>query len=442
MTSYKQFTYYDVADTKKKVLELTTNNETGMFAFIIYNTNLQLSDLTFPDNIVGDLETEQYPGQDLGSPNYNLLFRYKPNGDPPGGYATATFNQKWIFHTNDKTLEPDLVVDWVNSTANTGTSNVSFTPDALTSGFSSVYPENWNRETMARSASEGGGDPHIRPYFNPRNKVYLLPTNDSTYKYFDTQDSSERIVINTQTHLLSFDRIIFAEELKIKRQGRDNWDKVPQAIENITKYPKTMDTKEEHDTSFAKYISIIYQSETVSEQLIIDVESLDITTDKTYSKITFSSIKKSDGSLYRNKKGEIGNTEMREITIKSKKLDIIRMIIYRDYDRLNHRSHISLLFKNHNKKYLKQCAGILMNIKTHGMIVPSLNHIDRINYDHGTNNGLETVESYLAKWKAPLRKHRFRIRNMIRANDFSLLDPPEEKEKKGEKMKLFQPFKQ
>lgn len=443
MTSYKQFTYYDVANTKKKVLELTTNNETGIFAFIIYNTSLQLSDLTFPDNIVNKLEKEQHPAQNLGSPNYNLLFRYKPNGNPPDGYATATFYQKWIFHTNDKTLEPDLVVDWVNSTANTGTPNVSFTPDALTSGFSDTYPENWNRETMARSTSEGGGDPHIRPYFNPRNKVYLLPTNDSNYKYFDTQDTSERIVINAQTYLLSFDRIIFAEELKIKRHGRDNWDKVPQAIENITKYPKTMETKEEHDTSFAKYISVIYQTASVSEQLIIDVESLEITKDEIKDKITISSIKDSDAIHYKSKKSDIKNIKMREITIQSKKLDIIRMIIYRDYDRLNHRSHISILFRNHNRKYLQRCAGILMNIKTHGMIIPSLNHIDRINYDHRTDNRLETVESYLAKWKAPLRKERFRIRNMIRANDFSLLDPLEKraKEEKNEIVSTIQTVK-
>lgn len=416
MTSYKQFTYYNAVD--EKVLQLTTNNEIGMFAFIIYNSNISKDDLTYPDNI--DLEVEQ---KVIGD-KYNILFRYKPDGN----YTTSTFNKKWIFHTPpDTDLDPNLTIDWVNNTGNLGVIDDvnTGTPDALTSVFSNTYPYNWNRETMAESGGASGGDPHIKPYFNSRGKVYILPTNDFTYKYFDTQDLSERIVINAQTHLLSFDRIIFAEELKIKRQKRNNWDKVPQAIENITKYPKTMETKEEYDTSFAKYISFIYQTENVSEQLIIDVENLEIIVDTTESKIKVSSIEDANSIHYKSKKSDIKNIKMREITIQSKKLDTIKVLIYRDYDRLNHRSHISLIFRNHNQNYLKRCAGVLMNIKTHGMIVPSLYHIDHINYDHITDNGLETVDTYLAKWKAPLRKKRFRIRNMIRANDFSLLDPPD-----------------
>ena len=419
MTSYKQFTYYSAAE--EKVLQLTTNNDTGIFAFIIYNSNLQLSDLLFPDNIINDLETVQHS---LGGNKYNLLFRYKPNGT----YTTTTFNKKWIFHTTGTDLDSNLVIDWVNSTSNLGTPNLTGTPDDLTSGFSNIYPDNWNRETMAESGGSSGGDPRIKPYFNSCNRIYLLPTNDYTYKYFDTQDQSERIVINTQMHILSFDRIIFAEELKIKRQGRNNWDKVPQAIDNITKYPKTMETKKDYDTSFAKYISVIYQNISFSEQLVIDVESLDIIKDERNikdTKIKFSQINDSNERHYKSKNRDIKDIKMREITIQSKKLDTITLIIYRDYNRLNHRSHISIIFKNHNTKYLKQCSGILMNIKTHGMIVPSLNYIDQINFNHNTNNELDTVQNYLSKWKTTLLKHRFRIRNMIRANDFSLLDPPE-----------------
>jgi hypothetical protein len=33
----------------------------------------------------------------------------------------------------------------------------------------------------------------------------------------------------------------------------------------------------------------------------------------------------------------------------------------------------------------------LMNIKKHGMIVPSLDYIDHINYDHRTDNGLKQL---------------------------------------------------
>lgn len=349
MTSNRQFTYYN--SVSEKVLQLTTNNDTGIFAFIIYNSNLQLSDLEYPDNIRDDLETDQY---DLGNNKYNLLFRYKPSGT----YTTSTFNKKWIFFTTGDDLDPNLTVDWVNSTTNLGNiqdAQLSGNPDQTTSGFSNTHPENWNRETIAESGGSSGGDPHIKPYFNLHNKVYMLPTNDCVYKYFDTQDPSERIIINTQMHLLSFDLIVFAEELKIKRQGRNNWDKVPQAIENITKYPKTMETKEDHDTSFAKYISVMYQSRSKKEQLMIDVESLEIVEDKRKdetNKIDVSSIKETDAKHYKSKKSDIKNIKMREITISSKKLDTITLLIYRDYDRLNHRSHISLLFKNHNTNYL------------------------------------------------------------------------------------------
>lgn len=410
MTSYEQFTYYQ----ENNVFEVTTNNEPGLFAFIIYNSNLQLSNLTFPDNIINDLETVQASGNINGT--YNILFRYKPSGI----YTTSTFNKKWFFHTTGAHLNQGLVIDWVNDPSKLGDATVTIStsnPDPETSAFTGTF----NREFGSEDVGSGGGDPHIRPYFNPCRKTYLLPTNDNIFKYFDTQDTSERIVINVKMELLSFDRIIFAEELKIKRQGRNNWDKVPQAIENIIKYPKTMETKDIFDPSFAKYISIIYQSDTLFEKLTIDVETLQIITESHNEKIIISDIEDPDKYNYKGKNGSIKNTKMRVITILSKKLDTIKVLIYRDYDRLNHRNHISLIFKNNNKNYLKKCSGILMNIKTHGMIVPYLDYIDSINYNHNTNNKLEIVDNYLTKLKKPLRERRFKIRNMIRTNDFTLL---------------------
>lgn len=412
MTSYKQFSYYEGDLT----FQVTTNNEKGIFAFIIYNSNVSLSQLTYPDNIVGDLIREEGAGEDS---RYNLLFRYNP--------GATTFNKKWFFHTDGTHLDNNLVVDWVSNT-DIGTINVdekvsTSDPNPLVSAFTNSYPYNWNRERMVRASGSGGGDPHIRPYFNKTNDIYLLPSDNLIYKYFDNQDPSERIVINTQMQILSLDRIIFAEELMIRRQGRNNWDKVPNAIKNIIKYPKTIETKTFFDPCFAKYISIIYQSDSHKEQLLINVENLKVIKkwSKTKEKINVSKIQKSDGRLYKNKKGDIKNTKMRTITITSKKLDTIKIVIYRDYERLNHRNHIALVFTNHSQTYLKRCAGVLMNINTHGMSVPSLNYIDRINYSHSTNNNLATKDAYLTKWKGDLRKHRFKIRNMIRAEDFRLL---------------------
>ena len=182
-----------------------------------------------------------------------------------------------------------------------------------------------------------------------------------------------------------------------------------------------MNTKSKFDPCFARYISFIYQNEDIKEQLIIDVENLDIILNNSNNKIKISNIEKSDNIYYKNKKSNNEKIMMRIVNISSKKLNNIKIVIYRDYNRLNHRNHIALVFDIINKSYLKKCAGILMNIKTHSMIVPNLNYIDNINYKHNTNNNLETEKNYLIKWKSILHKERLKIRNMIRNNDFSLM---------------------
>lgn len=411
MTSYKQFTYYEGSLS----LEITTNNDTGIYAFIIYNSNVRASELRYPDNIVSDLVLIEEPG--LEANTYNLLFRYEPNGTP----TTRTYNQKIIFYT-DEIINENLVIDWTNNTTNPGDATVQVSntnPDPETSAFSNTFPNNWNREISAQSENSGSGDPHIRPMFGSRNKTYLLPCDNKIYKYFDNQDTSERIVINAQMWLLSLDLILFAEELLVRRQGRNNLDKYPQAAKNIIDYPVLFEEKSKYDPSFARFISIRYKN----EKVILDGETLEIFTSEKADQIKYTEIKESDGRLYRNKKGEIGDTKMRTITIPSKKLGEIRLIIYRDYKRLNHRNHITLMFKNHNGKYLRRCSGVLMNLKSNRIVVPTLDYVDRINHKHNGNHRLITLDKYLKQNKAELRKERFKVRNMIRANDFSLLHP-------------------
>lgn len=406
MSQYNQFIYYQ----ENNQLDVFPNNETGIFAFIIYNANIGPDDLdmpTLPQN-KWEVETSSRGGD---PERFNLLFRYKPNDT----YTVLNTSNRLVFKVlNGKSLEAGLTVDWVNDVTNTGSASQGSESDPLSSAFSNTFPQNWNRELMSENAGAGTGDPHIRCYFGPTNSIYVLPTNNYVYKYFDNQDLEERIVINTQMWLLSFDRIVFAEELL--RRNYVNEHRL--ALDMITKHPLTMDKVKPFDTSFAKTICINIDD----IPFMIDMETLEPELESESSnKIELSNIMESDGKYYQTKSGSTINCVMRIITINTKKMGWIKLYLYRDYKRLNHRNHIHIVFEKYHKDDLRNCSGILMYRRCHDAIVPSLTHIGRIDYENRSNNQLIRLESYLGRHKDILRKRRLHIRQMVREQCFDLL---------------------
>jgi hypothetical protein len=400
MSQYNQFIYYKGNER----LELETNQEPGIYAFIVYNCNKSFSQLSFPDNVQNDWVRSEY---DNGDSTYNLLFRYEPAGTPTvTTWPNGTFNDPKLIFTIQDTgtlFTSDLTVDWVNNTSNTGT--VSANP---------AFNDPYNREYTEFNEGSGSGDPHIKPMYNKH--VYLIPNENVIYKYFDNQEVNERTIINVEMKVYSLDLIIFAEEL-LRRQYYDEYRK---AKDNIAKF--IPEQKGKYDSCFANIISVRYENEIIKfniESMIVEEHI-----NPKYIKITDLSI--SDNKYYKPKniKGVDPDVKMRIITVPSNKYGSIEIHIYRDYERLNHRNHIELILKNGNKSNMKSCSGILIYLGTHDLIVPQLDYIGSIEQDTPKNiHGLKTVREYMTKQvKSELKKHRFLIRDKVISKDFTLLD--------------------
>ena len=345
--------------------QLTFSNVIEIFSFVIYNSNLSNSNFTLGPNILANWEFTQ---NDNGNGTYNLLFRYKPSGVytvVPANYYGTTVPPLLVF-TSTSNLSTGLTVHWTNLVSNVG--NVSSNPS-----FNSPYVT----EPVAYSMSSGGGDPHIIPYFNHMQKVYLLPTNDHIYKYFDNLDPDERLVINAKTWVLDSDFIKYVENLKKNNDSLYNSEKT-KIVNHIKNPPYKI-----LDTSFIRYITVIYKTKHIREILTLDMESFQpvefskdedvklynllplLPCDNKYTilKLTESNYNTDTliyptGIKFRQHVGKYS----RKICINTNKHGPIDIIFYREYERPNHRNHLELIFKNTNKITQNNCSGALISI--------------------------------------------------------------------------------
>lgn len=136
------------------------------------------------------------------------------------------------------------------------------------------------------SGAVGGGDPHIIPIFNPERQVYMLPPNNSVYKYFDnlSADPSDRLVINCQMWVLP------VELVQRAAQYQAHGAEVPAELmaELHSRTNVRYDNFKAADTSFAKYLSIMHGDRT----LLFDMDTLEPVT-------TFMNFDSVDGAAAR-----------------------------------------------------------------------------------------------------------------------------------------------
>ena len=110
-----QFSYYQTDD------KFGISPVDELYAFVIYNSNLQISDLTMTPGVNSDWQVTE---NDNGDSTYNLLFRFKPGFGADAGAAAATsdFNDFEMFTVGGGTeLDQNLYVHWVNDVTNHGT---------------------------------------------------------------------------------------------------------------------------------------------------------------------------------------------------------------------------------------------------------------------------------------------------------------------------------
>lgn len=218
-----QFSYY----LGNEQFRITTIDD--IFAFVIYNSNISKSDMI----INTDWESVEF---DNGNDTYNILFRYKPDGI----YTVASFNDLKIFTVTIGTLDISLTIHWVNDTNNIGI--VSSNPS-----FSNTEPLHWDQEGINSFIGSGGGDPEINPVINPQNKIYILPTDNYIYQYFNDNNG---FFINAKMQVLSNKYIEYLEQLQKCKSPNYHLLKYNIIINDNNIQPL--------DTSFIKYISIIY----------------------------------------------------------------------------------------------------------------------------------------------------------------------------------------
>src|SRR3989338_285163 len=190
----QEFSFY--ASNKQFVLD---NTASAMRAFILYNSNLQLSDVTLGPRI-SDFEVSE---ANVGLGLYNILFRYKPSG-VYSEFAVNFYTSPplLIFTSNSANLDTGKACDFTDK--NGYTADVSANP---------AFDTPYTTEAVLYPAGDGGGDPHINPFYNPLNLTYVLPSNDSVYKYFDNLDPLDRIVLNAKMWVLNGDYMIYLDNL-------------------------------------------------------------------------------------------------------------------------------------------------------------------------------------------------------------------------------------
>lgn len=331
------FTYYQ-GDKRLNVKAPET-----LYAFVILDSNLSSSDITLNDHwTVSQHQTG------TGPDTYNLLFRYKP-----GGVSTAGEFENRIVFTTSTDLDADLTIHFVIDTTNDGTASND-----------PVFNDPYNIVTVETSAGSGGGDPHIIPLYNPKSTVYLLPTDNKTYRYFDTNMSENmRLIINARMWIISNAYIDRLERL-IKNGKLDEYHKQKKEIE----FPTEISPLE---TSFMRYIDfygIIYnEDKSIKKQykLAFDMETLEF--DGKIPNLKVSELKVTKNAIYYpGTKNVAANKEYdrhRIVTIKTENYGELNFKLYLTPMRPNHRNHIEILSKSVNK-IIENCYGCLVSVNT------------------------------------------------------------------------------
>ena len=333
-----------------------------------------------------------YSGEGTSDSKYNYIFRYKPGSVR----STSDFPApgSWVFTLDTGNIPSNTVVHWVNGiTASYDGNQNSSTP------FSEVT---YNVGYTESDESTSGGDVHIVPLYNPLNKIYILPTDDKIYKYFDNMDKDQRIVVNAKTWVLDNKFIYITDNLQ-----KINSKYYSEAKNNITNYILN-DNFSDCDTSFVKYITFMIKTEDYLEKITFDMENLlpviddydydnniDIDIDnnvknytlkhKTVKETILKQIIVSDiipfkKTIRQGRKAisQKNNNEnyYREIKIDSNKHGLLIFNLIRLPSRVNHRNQVEFKAKERYRINFVNCSGVL--IRTDLLqYVPSLFHINK-----------------------------------------------------------------
>ena len=334
-----------------------------------------------------------------GNSTYNLLFRYKPSFT----YTVATANYfgtvtvpLLVFTSNSIELSSSLIVHWNNDVSNLG--NVDNNP---------IFSNPYTSEPIYYSVSSGGGDPHIVPYFNPLSKVYVLPTDEKVYNYFDNLDEDERLVINAKMWVLDSSFIKYIERLRGTKKYKTEKQKV---ILHRQTYPFSI-----IDTSFVRYLSIIYKTKDLYETLIFDTElfnEVEYTNDLDVDNILLKKKTNNTNKILQLGKSEKNekdfaypngitfgkrDSDIRKIFINTQKHGMIEIQLLLEHDKPNHRNNIELIF-HQNTVTQKNCTGCLISLDGISQ-VSSLLHIRNINDTFEKINVITTDEYILLRKK-------------------------------------------
>ena len=358
---------------------------------------------------------------------YNYIFRYKPGNVR----TTLTFSSpgSWVFTLNTGTIPSETVVHWVNGTTASYDGNEnSSTP------FSAVM---YNIDHTEQSGGMSGGDVHIAPLYNPLNKIYILPTDNKVYKYFDNMDKDQRIVVNTKTWVLDNKFIFITENLQ-----RINSQYFDEAKNNVTKYILN-DNFSHIDTSFVKYIAFMVSNCDGLEKITFDMENLlpvesntcnmyDIDqyemkhidmVDIKLRYITVSDILPFNTIIKQGKKIiTSGDAYYREIKIDSNKHGLLTFNLIRLPSRINHRNQIEFqVNERHRINFLNSSGALIRTDLLEN--VSSLFHINEdVDKIHMSDIKLLDTVEWRKRRSDIIKLDRIRHKKIIRRNGKGELD--------------------
>ncbi len=248
----------------------------------------------------------------------------------------------------------------------------------------------------------------------------------------------EKITINASMWMLSFDRIVFAEELyrdltlpnkpELATDEKRNAHKI--AVENITKNPLEKISPDMFVSSFIRYITIIYQKSTEPPQEItIDMETLASSTSPPSISSSFFKLSDSEPMLspelsMGKKKFERDKTESfyKILTLQNTTtFGDINLTLIRDTKRLNHRNSISIRFEKnrHTQDILRlNVNGALIHPDTVATVPSASTTNPELFHKEPTPT---LLSEYTKDNKEKLHQRRHEIRAKVRKHDFSLL---------------------
>lgn len=399
-TSYELSSYTD-----KYELDVTTQTvSVYSFAFEPSSDTTQVVEITGINNYVSNWTVTKSTGT-AGT----LIFQTKDGTAKVIGSGDTQHFFAFINEANVSGGGQDLKVYYVTDTNAT----IDTTANSASDTYSGVSVNDF---TMTFNAGQGSGDPHIMPYINPYNTTLLLPHTDNIINYFALHTENEILTINAETWHLSLDRIVLAEEIRrdltMENKPHLYTEKkhklLPEAIDNITKYPIQLNEMTDYDVSFNRYVTINYNDST----LTIDMETL--TCEQEPLKNTNINVTEERELTQKNKSGKI-----RSIFITTSTIGIVRLDFIRRPERLNHRNDINIIFG----KELSKPKALKLDIKG------ALMHPDKIyNVPKLTSTDLsefkkeptpQTLKNYITLNKQKLKQHRYNIRNFVRSEQLS-----------------------